>query len=72
MTNAVIIAVGHNLHARLICESLEAGKHVFVEKPLAMSIEELRQIICYKANGKPGQQLNVGFNRRFSPHIKKD
>jgi predicted dehydrogenase/threonine dehydrogenase-like Zn-dependent dehydrogenase len=69
-TNAVIVAVGHNLHARFVCESLEAGKHVFVEKPMAMNVDELREILS-TAKRKPGLQVTVGFNRRFSPHITK-
>jgi predicted dehydrogenase/threonine dehydrogenase-like Zn-dependent dehydrogenase len=68
--NAVLVAVGHSLHARLVTETLEAGKHVFVEKPLAMNIEEVRQILDAAA-AHPDQQVMVGFNRRFSPHIVK-
>jgi predicted dehydrogenase len=66
----VFVLVGHNLHARFVCEALEAGKHVFVEKPLAMNEEELNRVA--KAAGKAsGQLLMVGFNRRFSPHTVK-
>lgn len=43
--NAVIIATGHASHAELVCESLNAGKHVFVEKPLAMDVDELAGIV---------------------------
>lgn len=70
--NAVFIAVGHQLHARLVCEVLRAGKHAFVEKPLAMNVAEVRQVIeAAVQSAKPGAgapQLMVGFNRRFSPH----
>ena len=57
-------------------ESLQAGKHVFVEKPLALNREELSQIInVYKQLDKSSNtSLTVGYNRRFSPHthaIKK-
>jgi len=68
--NAVLISVGHHLHARFICEALEASKHVFVEKPLAMNVDEVKQVL--RASEKSsGQQVMVGFNRRFSPHIQK-
>jgi len=66
--NAVLIAVGHNLHARFICEALAAGKHVFVEKPLAMNVEELGKVIA-AAKQCGDRQVMVGFNRRFSPHV---
>jgi predicted dehydrogenase/threonine dehydrogenase-like Zn-dependent dehydrogenase len=66
--DGVIITTRHNLHAEQVLESLEAGKHVFVEKPLALSLEELDQIDAayQKSNGS----LTVGFNRRFSPFIQ--
>lgn len=68
--NGVMIAVGHNLHARLVCEALAAGKHVFVEKPLAMTVDEVKQVLEASA-AYPSQQVMVGFNRRFSPHVVK-
>jgi len=68
--NAVLIAVGHNLHAKFVCEALQAGKHAFVEKPLAMNVEEVRQVIDASTQ-QPNKQVMVGFNRRFSPHVVK-
>lgn len=63
----VIITTRHNLHAGQVIDSLKAGKHVFVEKPLALHEEELNSIIsAYESASKCS--LNVGFNRRFSPH----
>jgi predicted dehydrogenase len=63
----VIITTRHNLHAGQVTDSLKAGKHVFVEKPLALNEEELSSIIsAYEGAGNC--TLNVGFNRRFSPH----
>ena len=57
--NAVLIVVGHQLHARFVCEALRAGKHVFVEKPLAMNLEELRQIVRTRAElSDDGYQLS--------------
>ena len=66
--NGAVIVVGHNLHARFVCEALTAGKHTFVEKPLAMSVDELKQVL-EAAAAHPRQQIMVGFNRRFSRHI---
>jgi predicted dehydrogenase len=67
---AVFILVGHHLHARFVCEALEAGKHVFVEKPLALNESELIQV--EEATARATDRLiMVGFNRRFSPHVAK-
>lgn len=63
--DAVLIATRHNLHAKMVLDSLAAGKHVFVEKPLAMNPEELNKI-C-QAYEDASKQLMVGFNRRFAP-----
>ncbi|MDM8538951.1 Gfo/Idh/MocA family oxidoreductase, partial [Desulfobacterales bacterium HSG17] len=66
--NTVFITTRHNMHAGLICEALEAGKHVFVEKPLSINHDELENVkISLEKN--PGI-LTVGFNRRFSPHAR--
>lgn len=43
--NAVFIAVGHNLHARFACEAILAGKHVYLEKPMALCAEEIQRIL---------------------------
>jgi len=72
--NTVVIATRHDSHASLVCKALRAGKHVFVEKPLALSDDELLEIeTCYQAQIATGQQchLMVGFNRRFAPHVVK-
>lgn len=72
--NTVFIAVPHNLHARLVCEALQAGKNVCVEKPLCLNQSELGEIInvyCGRQSAVGGQLLLVGFNRRFSPHTIK-
>lgn len=65
---AVFIAVGHHLHAGFVCEALKAGKHVFVEKPLALNEAELIRIEEAAAQASD-RLLMVGFNRRFSPHV---
>ena len=62
--NAVIITTRHGEHARLVTQSLAAGKAVFVEKPLAIAEAELASLV--EAAG-PAPRLMVGFNRRFSP-----
>ncbi|MEM7004587.1 MAG: bi-domain-containing oxidoreductase [Pseudomonadota bacterium] len=66
-TDAVFIATRHNSHASYTTQALLAGKHVFVEKPLALTLEELDQVLEAE-KGSPGL-LTVGFNRRFSPMI---
>lgn len=64
-TNLVVIATRHDTHAKLAQLGLERGRHVFVEKPLALNEEELRGVI--RAVERSPGQLMVGFNRRFSP-----
>lgn len=64
--NTVLITTRHNSHARMVVEALAAGKHVFVEKPLALNRSELQRIQAAVAQA-PDQQLLVGFNRRFAP-----
>lgn len=63
--NTVFIATPHSSHADLAIESLRSKKNVFVEKPMAISEEELRRIIEVKE--KNNYPLMVGFNRRFAP-----
>jgi len=65
-SNTVFIASRHDSHAKYVLQSLEAGKHVFVEKPLCLTYEEL-EIITEKIKQYPNQILLVGFNRRFAP-----
>ena len=69
--NTVVIATRHDSHARLVCDALAAGKHVFVEKPLALRISELDAIdAAWRA--LPAEQrplVMVGFNRRFAPYV---
>jgi predicted dehydrogenase/threonine dehydrogenase-like Zn-dependent dehydrogenase len=74
LVNAVVITTRHNSHARLVCQGLDAGKHVFAEKPLALTVEELARIAqSYTAAHKTGSGplLMVGFNRRFAPQVQK-
>ena len=62
--NTVVIATRHDSHASLIQQALAAGKHVFVEKPLCLTFQEL---ISIKAAYTGDNLLMVGFNRRFAP-----
>ena len=64
--NTIVIATRHDQHAELAAKALRSGKHVFVEKPLAIDQEGLA-LIREAYESVTGQQLMVGFNRRFSP-----
>lgn len=65
----VLITTRHNQHAKITIEALNAGKNVFVEKPLTINEEDVEGIVT--AYQKANKTLIVGFNRRFSPHILK-
>lgn len=67
--DAVVVATRHGSHARLVSEALAAGKHVFCEKPLALTVDELATVVEAERSS-PGT-LVVGFNRRFSPHLRE-
>ncbi len=64
-TSCVFVATRHNLHAPLATRALDAGRAVFVEKPLALDRESLREVV--DAARRSNRQVMVGFNRRFSP-----
>jgi predicted dehydrogenase/threonine dehydrogenase-like Zn-dependent dehydrogenase len=66
----VVIATRHDSHASYVCRALDAGKHVFVEKPLAVTEDEVAKIEATLAR-TGGCLLMVGFNRRFAPQIVK-
>ncbi|MGW8142748.1 MAG: Gfo/Idh/MocA family oxidoreductase, partial [Anaerolineales bacterium] len=66
--NTVAILTRHHLHAQQVIQALKAGKHVFCEKPLAITIQELEDIFSALSNIQvQNQVLMVGFNRRFAP-----
>lgn len=67
--DSVVIATQHNLHASQTIKALEAGKHVFVEKPLALTHDDIDTIEASQKGSK--SMVMVGYNRRFSPHIQK-
>ncbi|MBT4511385.1 MAG: Gfo/Idh/MocA family oxidoreductase [Chloroflexi bacterium] len=67
--DCILIATRHDLHAGFVTESLKHGKDVFVEKPLALTHDELKKIIAVYEESP--HRLMVGFNRRFSPFTQK-
>jgi predicted dehydrogenase/threonine dehydrogenase-like Zn-dependent dehydrogenase len=66
---AVLITTQHNLHADMTVQALRAGKHVFVEKPLVITEDELDRVLAAYRQGNTS--VVVGFNRRFSPFVRK-
>jgi len=71
--NAVVIGTRHNRHAEEVMLALNSGKHVFVEKPLALTLEEINEVeAAYQAQLRTGKNLilMVGFNRRFAPLVR--
>ena len=70
--NTIFIATRHDSHAHYVVEALKAGKHVYVEKPLCLKIQELEDIRkWYELSNFSNQLLMVGYNRRFSPLIQQ-
>ena len=65
--DTLVVATRHDSHAQWVIEGLAAGKHVFVEKPLALSHEELDEIEA--ALAASNSMICVGFNRRYAPHV---
>ncbi len=71
---AVVISTRHDSHANLVCKALLANKHVFVEKPLALTFDEIgdiEKLLVTTENNDTTPVLTVGFNRRFAPQIEK-
>lgn len=72
--DALVISTRHNSHAAFVLQALQAGKHVFVEKPICLTLRELDEIeVAYSRLHELGTAplLMVGFNRRFSPQVAK-
>jgi predicted dehydrogenase len=67
--NLVVVGTRPDLHAELAAKALARGKHVFVEKPLALNDQELDEVLDAALHSRG--QLMVGFNRRFSPLARK-
>jgi predicted dehydrogenase len=69
--NTIVISTTHNLHAGQVVAGLVNKKHIFVEKPLAITLAEVDQIETAYNSEANNNIVMVGFNRRFSPHIVK-
>ena len=71
--NTVSIVTRHDAHAQQVIDALNSGKNVFVEKPLALTLDDLDKIdkSYNKANSSNTVRLMVGFNRRYAPHVVK-
>ncbi len=69
----VMICTSHGSHADLVLKGLKAGKHVYVEKPLCVTLEQLEEIKAFYADGDTSKKpcLMVGFNRRFSKYAQE-
>jgi predicted dehydrogenase/threonine dehydrogenase-like Zn-dependent dehydrogenase len=65
--NTIVIATRHHLHAAQVLSGLQAGKHVFCEKPLCLTEDELGEIVRTYESAAPKPHFMVGFNRRFAP-----
>ena len=74
-TGALVITTRHDSHAQYVLRAIESGKHVFVEKPLCLTVEELVEIEAALAarhgSGASPLMLMVGFNRRFAPQVQR-
>ncbi len=68
-THGIVVATRHNQHAGQVLAALQAGKHVFCEKPLCLTLDELAQLEAADPEGK--SHLMVGFNRRYAPLVQK-
>ena len=66
-TDVVVIATPHDTHAELAVLALQGGRHVWCEKPLALTLDELEQVRA--AWQGSGRELAIGFNRRWSPAV---
>lgn len=67
--DAVVITTPHHMHGGMVLAALEAGKHVFVEKPLALTWKELAALEAYFGKTVSSPLLMTGFNRRFAPLV---
>lgn len=70
-TNTIVVTTRHDSHARFVKQALQAGKHVFVEKPLCLTLDELASIESSCAVMASPLIVMVGFNRRFAPQVQR-
>src|SRR5687767_12900343 len=67
--DAVAICSSTDTHAKIVIEAARAGKHIFCEKPIDLSLERIDAAL--EAVEKAGVKLQIGFNRRFDPNFRK-
>jgi predicted dehydrogenase/threonine dehydrogenase-like Zn-dependent dehydrogenase len=70
-TDAIVVTTRHDSHAGFVLQAIEAGKHVFVEKPLCLTMDETDRIEAALAAAPKPVTLMVGFNRRFAPQVQR-
>ena len=70
-SNAIVITTRHDSHAGFVLQSIASGKHVFAEKPLCLTLDELIQIENATESAQIKTLLMVGFNRRFAPQVQR-
>jgi len=70
-TQAVVVTTRHDSHADFVLKAIAAGKHIFVEKPLCLTMKELGEIETAIKTAKQRVVLMVGFNRRFAPQMQR-
>jgi predicted dehydrogenase/threonine dehydrogenase-like Zn-dependent dehydrogenase len=70
-TSIIVVTTRHDSHARFVKQALQAGKHVFVEKPLCLTLDELVAIDSQFASVVNPPIVMVGFNRRFAPQVQR-
>lgn len=71
LINTIVVGTRHDTHAQLVLECIQNGKHMYVEKPLCLTMDELTEIQSAYSRVEKKPLLMVGFNRRFAPHIQK-
>jgi predicted dehydrogenase len=67
--DAVVLATPHSMHAKQVIAAAQAGKHVFVEKPFALTAQEAQEAV--DATTKARVAIGLGYNRRFHPEMTK-
>lgn len=67
----VMITSRHDMHGSAVLRALQAGKHVFVEKPLTLDVADLERIEAFYRDRAAGPLLMVGYNRRFAPAVTR-
>jgi len=70
--DVVFIVTPHSSHAKLVVQALQAGKHVFVEKPMIVSEDQLDEVseVFFTVSSTQSVGVMVGYNRRFAPMVK--